>query len=265
MITEQNRYRGALLGLACGEAIGAATSGKARGAFAELTEMADTESSGHATRMALCVADSLLEVKAFDAQDQLERYRSRHGGQAEYPTGGMAHLAPVAMYYALDAGSVLTHAAASSQAAQAAPQALECARLFALQLREAFLGHGKDAILAVAYPGALSPAVDSIARGAYTTKTVDHIHAGGDAVASLEAALWCFWHTSSFKQAVLQAANLGDAADVTTALCGQLAGAYYGVQDIPEPWLDQLAMQQEIILAADRLQADRAAGKPAAV
>lgn len=256
MITEQNRYRGALLGLACGEAIGAATSGKPRGAFPELTDMAGTESSGQASQMALSLADSLLHVKGFDLQDQLERYRGH---------GAMAHLAPVAMYYALDAGSVLSHAAETSRATDAAQEAIECARLFALQLREAFLGHGKDAILAVTYPGSLSPNVDSIARGGYMTKTVEHIRAGGDAVSSLEAALWCFWHTSSFKQAVLQAANLGDAADTTAAICGQLAGAYYGVQDIPEPWLDKLAMQQELILAADRLAADRIPGKPDAV
>jgi ADP-ribosyl-[dinitrogen reductase] hydrolase len=52
-------------------------------------------------------------------------------------------------------------------------------------------------------------------------------------VSSLEAALWCFYRTSTFEEAVLQAANLGDDADTTAAICGQIAGAYYGESGIP--------------------------------
>jgi ADP-ribosyl-[dinitrogen reductase] hydrolase len=45
-------------------------------------------------------------------------------------------------------------------------------------------------------------------------------------VSSLEAALWSFQSTDSFEAAVLKAANLGDDADTTAAICGQLAGAF---------------------------------------
>ena len=72
-------------------------------------------------------------------------------------------------------------------------------------------------------------------------------------VASLEAALWCFHHTESFKAAVLRAANLGDDADTTAAVCGQVAGAFYGDAGIPQRWLDQLTMREEIIRLADAL------------
>ena len=41
-------------------------------------------------------------------------------------------------------------------------------------------------------------------------------------VESLEAALWCFAHTESFDAAILEAANLGDDADTTAAVCGQV-------------------------------------------
>jgi len=74
-------------------------------------------------------------------------------------------------------------------------------------------------------------------------------------VDSLEAALWCFHHTDSFEDAVLTAANLGDDADTTAAVCGQLAGAYYGIGGIPARWLQKLAarsMIEQMAIALDR-------------
>ena len=56
-------------------------------------------------------------------------------------------------------------------------------------------------------------------------------------VDSLEAALWAFADTESFEACVLAAANLGDDADTTAAVAGQLAGAYYGAAGIPARWL----------------------------
>ena len=56
-----------------------------------------------------------------------------------------------------------------------------------------------------------------------------------------------------YRQAVLMAANLGDDADTTAAMCGQIAGAYYGVAEIPEEWLAKLAMRPFLEDLADRL------------
>jgi len=74
-------------------------------------------------------------------------------------------------------------------------------------------------------------------------------------VASLEAALWCFEHTASFEAAVLRAANLGDDADTTAAIVGQVAGAHYGIAAIPEHWRVQLHLGAEIEAIARRLGA----------
>ena len=70
---------------------------------------------------------------------------------------------------------------------------------------------------------------------------------------SLEAALWCFWSTASFEEAILTAANLGDDADTTAAVCGQVAGAHYGVGGIPQGWLELLWEGEEIADLAVRL------------
>jgi ADP-ribosylglycohydrolase len=84
-------------------------------------------------------------------------------------------------------------------------------------------------------------------------KAADDIRGSGYVVASLEAALWCFATTDSFADAVLAAANLGNDADTTAAVCGQVAGAHHGASGIPAAWLERLAMRDEIAALADGL------------
>jgi ADP-ribosyl-[dinitrogen reductase] hydrolase len=62
----------------------------------------------------------------------------------------------------------------------------------------------------------------------------------------LEAALWAFHDAADFRQAVLRAVNLGDDADTTGAVCGQLAGAYWGETNIPSDWMKGLARPEMI-------------------
>ena len=97
------------------------------------------------------------------------------------------------------------------------------------------------------------PKITLIARGNYRNKSAAEIRGTGYVVESLEAALWCFDQTDNFEAAILKAANLGDDADTTAAICGQVAGAFYGESGIPQKWLDKLVMREEISMLADRL------------
>ncbi len=74
----------------------------------------------------------------------------------------------------------------------------------------------------------------------------------------LEAALWCFLQTESFCDAILRAANLGDDADTTAAVCGQIAGAYYGEQGIPEEWWQRVVQYELIAHCVERLLTTKA-------
>jgi ADP-ribosyl-[dinitrogen reductase] hydrolase len=130
--------------------------------------------------------------------------------------------------------------------------------MIALALR----GEGKEAVLFRVQdqePGlrALAPSIDAIARGSYRGKERGAIRGTGYVVHSLEAALWCFWGTNSYREAILQAANLGDDADTTAAVCGQIAGAHYGLRGIPDGWLDKLAKRQTIERVARDLYENR--------
>ena len=72
-------------------------------------------------------------------------------------------------------------------------------------------------------------------------------------VETLEAALWAFHKSTSFREGALLAVNLGNDADTTGAIYGQVARAYYGAEGIPLEWRELLTMATDIAPFADRL------------
>ena len=74
----------------------------------------------------------------------------------------------------------------------------------------------------------------------------DEIKSSGFVIHSLNAALWAFYSTDNFKDAVLKATNLADDSDTVAAICGMIAGAYYGLDGIPKEWVKKLHKQEEI-------------------
>jgi hypothetical protein len=93
---------------------------------------------------------------------------------------------------------------------------------------------------------ALHPEVEEVAAGSFRQKQPPEIVGSGYVVKSLEAALWAFHDAKDFREAVLRAVNLGDDADTTGAVCGQLAGAYWGESGIPVEWREGLARSEMI-------------------
>lgn len=165
-------------------------------------------------------------------------------------------LAPVPMFYFPDRDKALHFSGESSRTTHGATECIDACRLFSEMLLRTFAGLNKQYVLFGSDPGVVvSPAIQAIARGEYRNKSINDIHGTGYVVNSLEAALWCFLVTESFDQAVFQAANLGDDADTTAAICGQIAGAFYGESGIPAHWLERLAMRDEIVEIVNALYA----------
>lgn len=94
---------------------------------------------------------------------------------------------------------------------------------------------------------------DRIRRGQLGGTSAEALDSQGDAVATLEVALWCLLTTTDYRGAVLAATNLGDDADTNAALTGGLAGLCYGMGGIPDAWVRQLARSAEVGALADRL------------
>ena len=95
--------------------------------------------------------------------------------------------------------------------------------------------------------------INEIANGSYRHREPPVIEGTGYVVRSLEAALWAFDRSDSFREGALLAVNLGDDADTTGAIYGQIAGAMYGEEGIPVEWRDRLTMSKEITAYADDL------------
>lgn len=291
-----NRFRGCLLGLAVGDAVGTTVEFKPRGTFSPVTDMvgggpfnlklgAWTDD----TSMALCLATSLIYKKGFDPKDQMNRYCNWHehgylsstnecfdiGGTVSRAlwkyretgnpfsgstdpdsagNGSIMRLAPVPMYYFPKQELILQYSAESSRTTHGAQECLDACRLLGDVLYRAFSGAGKQELLLGSREEMIhSPSIRKLVRGDYMKKSEDEIRGNGYVVKSLEAALWCFWGSDSYKDAILKASNLGEDADTTAAICGQVAGAYYGEAGIPESWRDNLVMRREIEDLAEAL------------
>jgi ADP-ribosyl-[dinitrogen reductase] hydrolase len=83
--------------------------------------------------------------------------------------------------------------------------------------------------------------------------SADEIHSSGYVLHTLEASIWCLLTTDNYREAVLKAVNLGSDTDTTGAVTGGLAGLLYGIDDIPEQWLQQIARYEDIEDLAERL------------
>jgi ADP-ribosylglycohydrolase len=186
-------------------------------------------------------------------------YRSPGGLRGS--NGAIMRLAPVAMAFAGDPTKAIRISGESAQTTHNFTECVDTCRLLGALIIGALRGESKDRLLFPGYSPVdglwdrqlLTPAVQEISLGSYQNKQPPAIRGGGLATESLEAALWAFYHTHSFEEGVLLAVNLGDDADSTGAVFGQLAGAFYGLQSIPGRWLDALWSRQLILEYAQGL------------
>lgn len=175
--------------------------------------------------------------------------------------GSLMRLAPIPMFFLRDPIRAIEMAGASSRTTHGARTCVDGCRYFAGLIVGALQGVSKEWLLSCEYsPSAegwsaspLCEEVATVARGSFKTKAADEIVGSGYVVRSLEAALWAFHKSASFEEGCLLAVNLGDDADTTGAIYGQLAGAYYREDAIPHQWRDQLAHRELIRQYADRL------------
>lgn len=95
-------------------------------------------------------------------------------------------------------------------------------------------------------PGPWSDPVATVLAGSWRGRRREDVQSTGYVVHSLEAALWSVARSHDFRDAVLFAANLGEDADTTAAIAGQLAGAMTGASGLPTDWLGHLAWRERI-------------------
>ncbi len=283
----EDKIKGCLVGLACGDAVGTTLEFRQRGTFEPIIDMIGggpfdllpgqwTDD----TSMALCLAHSLLHKNGFDPIDQMNRYCNwcQYGymsstgecfdigatvatalnsylktgnpfsGSIEERSSGngsLMRLAPIAIFYHSQFEDLIKYAGESSRTTHGSEECIDACKFFASLLVAAFFANDKLALISSLY-NPTSKKVAEIASGNFLSKSYQQLVGSGYVIESLEAALWCFHHSDNFEQAILLAANIGNDADTTAAICGQIAGAFYGYDSIPKKWRAILRQGDEI-------------------
>lgn len=295
-----DRQRGTLLGLAIGDALGAAVEFKSPGTFPKVTgfrgggphDLAPGEWTDDSS-MALALADSIgaagwnlndqacrylawwrkgeysVNGRCFDigitTQSALRRFEKTGNAKTSGDTserasgnGSIMRLAPVPIRYAdlfpADLEELVSYLIESSLVTHASPQCLSACAYTGLVLCGLIHGIDRQEVLDAKWEPlvqlkrihALHHEVEAVAAGSFREKQPPEIVGSGYVVKSLEAALWALNDAKDFREAVLRAVNLGDDADTTGAVCGQLAGAYWGETEIPQEWREELARPEMI-------------------
>ncbi len=298
-----NRFRGSLIGLAIGDALGVPLEFQAPGTFEPVTDMIGgglfnlkpgewTDD----TSTALCLAESLIQKKDFNPVDQLKRYLKWYkegylsvneecfdignttkealhrfletqepycGPDHEHSAGNgsIMRLAPIPLYYYSNPEIAIIKSGESSRTTHQHPLTIDACKYMAGIIIGALIGQTKEEILSKRYnpiphywkENILSPEIDEIACGSFKEKKPPQIKGNGFVVKSIEAALWAFYNSESFEEGCLMAVNLGDDADTTGAVYGQIAGAYYGETGIPIKWIKKLVKYDLISDIANKL------------
>ena len=284
----EDRIKGALVGLACGDAVGTTLEFQRRGTFEPMTDMVGggpfklkkgewTDD----TSMALCLAQSLASQKKFDPVDQMNRYcnwyqygymssngecfdigitvqtalqaylqtKNPFSGPVDENTSGngsIMRLAPIPMFYHKHYEQCIKYAGESSRTTHGSAECIDSCKLFSSLLFNAFRSHSKIEIFEKNSYEPYCDNVKNIANKSFLSLDYSQISGSGYVIESLISALWCFMNSSSFKECVLLAANIGNDADTTAAISGQIAGAFYGMSGIPNSWVESIVMIEEI-------------------
>ena len=242
------------------------------------------------TSMALCLAESILDTGGLDPADQLRRYvmwqrdgylssngecfdiggatlaalnRFEHTGLVTDPVvdehaaanGSLMRLAAVPIRWHTDLAVAAERAGESSRTTHPARRPVDACRVMGAMVAALIGGAPTDDVFDTSFWqwGELHPEIDEVVRGSWRHKTPPEIRGTGFCVEALEAALWAVGGAADFRDAVLRAANLGDDADTTAAIAGQLAGARWGASGIPSAWAARLVSKERITELATQL------------
>lgn len=280
-----DRGLGCLIGLAIGDALGTTLEFTKRDALPPVTELIgggpfDLKPGEWTddTSMALCLADSIIAHDRINERDLMNRFlnwylygensvngrcfdigRTTRAALESYEAtkdpiagstdpraagnGSIMRLAPVALRWFAQPSAAIENARAQSVTTHAASEAVDSCGILVAMLVDA-IANGTKPKPSGSYS---SQRLNEILRGSWCTKTREEIRSTGYVADTLEAALWAVHTSSSFSDALMLAANLGDDADTVAAVTGQIAGATWGLSSIPATWLESVAWRDEIL------------------
>jgi ADP-ribosyl-[dinitrogen reductase] hydrolase len=279
----RDRHLGIMLGLACGDALGAQVEFRQRGTFPLQRDF--TGRGPHNlepgqwtddTAMALILAEYLRQDPKVQRPNALAGYWGRWYREGEgsctghcFDIGNQTREALVGWHTHGRAPNPDTKRRGNGALMRVAPCVFipKQSSVVAMSAhRQALVTHGRDsARLCVTFVELLADMLTCPApaecraflRFRYEAVVKRHereVDSSGYDVATFEAAIWCVANSVSIEEAIITAANLGDDADTVAAVTGALAGAVWGASGLPSRWLDVLAWRDRLTEAVDNLR-----------
>ena len=289
-------FRGGMLGAALGNAIGVTNDMRSAN---QLTRVDDMQGGGifsiakggwtDETAMMLCVTESLIHIRRFDARDVADRflrwwregYLTCNGRVYEVGSttrmalftylqtgeplsgissatasgnGSVTRIVPVALFYAHAQADLLRYTEINSKITHGTQVAIDACRYIAWLIAQLSTGIDKKTALLCPWPfGDLAPDIERVVSGSYRSKTINDINTSIDMSETLEAALWALWHTDDFASGAIVMANLGGLSEAGGQLYGEIAGVLYGESNLPVDWLTTLQKYDVIAWMAEEL------------
>lgn len=200
-------------------------------------------STGRAVGVGQNIMRALLNYR--DGDDPYAAVETHHSEG----NGSLMRIAPIPLYFRNDPVIALKNAALSSQITHTAKVCTDSCGYYAGLIVGALNGASKDELLSELYcpipnywtENELAQEVATVARGSFKDPDLSYTSASGHVVKTMETALWGFYTIDTLEEGMLKVINLGGDTDTVGAVYGQLAGAYYGLSDIPEQWVERVA------------------------
>ncbi len=162
--------------------------------------------------------------------------------------GSIMRLAPAALFYADNTRSAVEWCGKTSKTTHSHKACVDACRYYSGLIIGALKSVPKKELLDGMYHplgnywqgGGLDQNVKDVAEGSYKTKQRKLLGNTSYIIHTLECALWAFYRSESFEEGAILAVNLGGDTDTIGAVYGQLAGAYYGIENMPKRWVEKL-------------------------
>jgi len=275
----KDKLAGAFIGLAIGDCVGAAVEFRERDTFEPVTDMLGGGPFNlpvgywtDDTSMALCLAESLIANSQLDKADLLDRFVDWYSNGTNSSTGrcfdignttisgimdyvetgsvtnnksvynagngSIMRLSPAVIAHYDNEEMAIETANLQSETTHASPACLHSCELMAEVLLNAIYATEKSRIFNITAKEHWVQSVKDILTSLEVGR--DHVSSSGYVIHTLHAALWCVYQTDNFRDAILLATNLGNDTDTVAAVTGQIAGAFYGLSNIPDDWKNKL-------------------------
>ncbi len=284
----RSKFVGSLVGLAVGDSLGA----RSEGSFAVEIKEGRLSRYTDDTAMMIGVAESLIECGGLNAEHMAKRFVENYekepwrgygpgpprifkmikqGARWDkaldkelYPGGSFGNgsamrVAPIALFYRDDPNKLREAAYESSRITHSHPLAMEGAALeayaiaLALNEEKELLDKLIDFTESEAYRRKLESVRKLLPQRQNKRKIVEELGNGVEALNSVPTAIYSFLASSSFESSLIYAVNLGGDTDTIAAMCGAIAGAWWGIEEIPERWREHLENRKYIENLAENL------------